>query len=118
MPENGVFHNLILAKMKTSYPGHAKQFMHAFWGVGQMSFVKHAFFVNEDAPKLENYEDISDYICDRVSVENILISEGICDALDHASPNACYGGKLGVDCTQDNVRYPKKKILNDKELFR
>ncbi len=117
MPENGVFHNLILAKMKTCYPGHAKQFMHAFWGVGQMSFVKHAFFVNEDAPKLENYEDISDYICNRVSMENILISEGICDALDHASPNSCYGGKLGVDCTQDNVRYPKKSILSDKELF-
>ncbi len=117
MPENGVFHNLILAKMKTCYPGHAKQFMHAFWGVGQMSFVKHAFFVNEDAPKLENYEDISDYICDRVSVENIIISEGVCDALDHASPNACYGGKLGVDCTQDNVNYPKKSILDDKELF-
>ena len=117
MPENGVFHNLILAKMKSCYLGHAKQFMHAFWGVGQMSFVKHAFFVNEDAPKLDNYDDISDYICDRVSVENILISEGICDALDHASPNACYGGKLGVDCTSDNVRYPKKNILDDKELF-
>ncbi len=117
MPENGVFHNLILAKMKTYYPGHAKQFMHAFWGVGQMSFVKHAFFVNEDAPELKNYEDISDYICDRVSVENILISEGVCDALDHASPNSCYGGKLGVDCTVDNVRYPKKDILSDTELF-
>ncbi len=117
MPENGVFHNLILAKMKTCYPGHAKQFMHAFWGVGQMSFVKHAFFVNEDAPALDNYEDISDYILDRVSVDNILISEGICDALDHASPNACYGGKLGVDCTKDNVRYPKKNILKDKELY-
>ncbi len=117
MPENGVFHNLILAKMKTLYPGHAKQFMHAFWGVGQMSFVKHAIFVNEDAPKLQNYEDITDYICDRVSVDNILISEGICDALDHASPNSCYGGKLGVDCTRDNVMYPKKNILEDKELF-
>ncbi len=54
MPENGVFHNLILAKMKTSYRGHAKQFMHAFWGVGQMSFVKHAIFVNFDAPHLED----------------------------------------------------------------
>ena len=117
MPENGVFHNLILAKMKSCYPGHAKQFMHAFWGVGQMSFVKHAFFVNDDAPELNNYEDISDYICDRVSVDNILISEGVCDALDHASPNACYGGKLGVDCTKDNVRYPKKDILKDKELL-
>ncbi|WP_293448354.1 menaquinone biosynthesis decarboxylase, partial [Persephonella sp.] len=37
MPENGVFHNLILAKIKPMYKGHAKQIMHAFWGVGQMS---------------------------------------------------------------------------------
>ena len=117
MPENGVFHNLILAKMKAMYPAHAKQFMHAFWGVGQMSFVKHAIFVGENAPELTNYEEISDYILDRVSVENILVSEGVCDALDHASPNACYGGKLGVDCTGDNVEFPKKEILSDEELY-
>lgn len=117
MPENGVFHNLILAKMKKMYPGHAKQFMHAFWGVGQMSFVKHAFFVGQSAPDLQNYEEISDYILDRVSVENILISEGVCDALDHASPNACYGGKLGVDCTGDNVEFPNKNILSDEKLY-
>ena len=51
MPENGVFHNLILAKLNVLYPGHAKQFMHAFWGVGQMSFVKHAIFVDENIVK-------------------------------------------------------------------
>ncbi|WP_024954002.1 menaquinone biosynthesis decarboxylase [Sulfurospirillum arcachonense] len=117
MPENGVFHNLILAKMKTMYPGHAKQFMHAFWGVGQMSFVKHAFFVGESAPDLKNYDEISDYILDRVSCENILISEGVCDALDHASPNACYGGKLGVDCTGDNVEFPSKNLLSEEKLY-
>ena len=49
MPENGVFHNLILAKIKPHYKGHATQIMHAFWGVGQMSFVKHAIFVDENA---------------------------------------------------------------------
>ncbi len=43
MPENGVFHNLVLVKMEKKYPAHAKQFMHAFWGVGQMSFVKQAY---------------------------------------------------------------------------
>ena len=117
MPENGVFHNLILAKMKTMYPGHAKQFMHAFWGVGQMSFVKHAIFVGEDAPELSSYDELSDYILDRVSVENIIISEGICDALDHSSPGSCYGGKLGIDCTEDNVNYPKKEIISDNELY-
>jgi 4-hydroxy-3-polyprenylbenzoate decarboxylase len=117
MPENGVFHNLIIAKMKTRYPGHAKQFMHAFWGVGQMSFVKHAIFVNEDAPSLEDYEALSDYILDRVMVDNILISEGVCDALDHSSDEFAYGGKLGVDATSDNVNFPKKEILSDEELL-
>ncbi len=117
MPENGVFHNLIIAKMKKRYPGHAKQFMHAFWGVGQMSFVKHAFFVGEDAPNLHDYDALSDYILDRVSVENILITEGVCDALDHSSETYAYGGKLGVDCTEDNVSFPKKEILSDEELF-
>ncbi len=117
MPENGVFHNLIIAKMKTRYPGHAKQFMHAFWGVGQMSFVKHALFVGEDAPKLKDYEALSDYILNRVSLENILISEGVCDALDHASDTPCYGGKLGIDATGEEIEAVDKDILSDKELL-
>ena len=117
MPENGVFHNLIIAKMKTAYPGHAKQFMHVFWGVGQMSFVKHALFVNDDAPDLEDYEALSDYICDRLMLENIVVSEGVCDALDHSSDNFAYGGKLGIDCTADNVNFSKKTVLSDNELF-
>jgi 4-hydroxy-3-polyprenylbenzoate decarboxylase len=118
MPENGVFHNLIIAKMKTKYPGHARQFMHAFWGVGQMSFVKHAIFVGSDAPDLTNYDELSDYILDRVSIDNILISEGVCDALDHSSLEYAYGGKLGVDCTSSSVEFPKKDIISDEELLR
>ncbi len=117
MPENGVFHNLILAKMNVLYPGHAKQFMHAFWGVGQMSFVKHAIFVDENAPELGDYDAISDYILNRLSAKSLLISEGVCDALDHASPNALFGGKLGVDCTGDVVQKTPKVILSDEALF-
>ncbi len=117
MPENGVFHNLIIAKMKTAYPGHAKQFMHAFWGVGQMSFVKHAIFVNDDAPDLEEYDDLSDYILDRLQVSNIVISEGVCDALDHSSDSFAYGGKMGIDCTADNVHFPQKDIIDDSKLL-
>ncbi len=115
MPENGVFHNLILAKIKTLYPAHAKQIMHVFWGVGQMSFVKHAIFVDENAPKLES-EEIIDYILNRVSSEKIIISEGVCDALDHSSPKPCEGGKLGIDCTGEEVELGVE-ILNDEELF-
>ena len=99
MPENGVFHNLILAKMKPLYKGHTKQFMHLFWGSGQMSFVKHAFFFTDDAPKLNNYEALATYALNRFIPKCLFISEGISDALDHSSPEALVGGKLGVDFT-------------------
>lgn len=117
MPENGVFHNLILAKMKTLYKGHAKQFMHAFWGAGQMSFVKHAIFVGEDAPRLNNYEPMVTYILNRFHPSRVLISEGITDALDHSSPEALVGGKLGIDCTGKAVM-DAPELLKDEELLR
>jgi 4-hydroxy-3-polyprenylbenzoate decarboxylase len=99
MPENGVFHNLILAKMQPLYKGHAKQFMHVFWGAGQMSFVKHAIFLDEKAPRLNNYESLVTYILNRFDPKRLFISEGITDALDHSSPEALVGGKLGLDVT-------------------
>ncbi|RUM74228.1 MAG: menaquinone biosynthesis decarboxylase [Sulfurovum sp.] len=101
MPENGVFHNLILAKMQVHYPGHAQQFMHAFWGVGQMSFVKHAVFVGEDAPALEDHQALTAHILNRLDKEKILITEGIVDHLDHSSCRQFVGGKLGIDATSD-----------------
>jgi len=116
MPENGVFHNLILAKMKPLYKGHAKQFMHAFWGAGQMSFVKHAVFVGDDAPRLANYTPIVTHILNRFHPSRILISEGITDALDHSSPEALIGGKLGLDCTGAPM-VDAPELLNDDVLL-
>lgn len=106
MPENGVFHNLILAKFDSRYPAHAQQLMHAFWGVGQMSFVKHAIFVPKDAPKLEDYEALTEFVLRRFSPKALSFSSGVCDQLDHASPNACFGGKLALDASQDFAPTP------------
>ncbi|VEJ07302.1 3-octaprenyl-4-hydroxybenzoate decarboxylase [Helicobacter pullorum] len=116
MPENGVFHNLILAKIKARFPSQAKQSMHSFWGVGQMSFVKHAIFVGEDSPSLQSSEIIP-YILNRFSVKNCLFSEGVCDALDHSSPNFAEGGKLGIDCTGNEVENPPLEILGNQDLL-
>ncbi len=99
MPENGVFHNLIFGKMQPLYKGHAKQFMHVFWGAGQMSFVKHALFIDEKGPELNNYFAMAKYVLDRFSPKMLFVSEGITDALDHSSPEALVGGKLGIDAT-------------------
>ncbi|MDY0322101.1 MAG: menaquinone biosynthesis decarboxylase [Arcobacteraceae bacterium] len=117
MPENGVFHNLILAKMNVSYPGHATQLMHAFWGVGQMSFVKHALFVNQDSPDLKDHANITKYILNRLHPDNILITQGVVDALDHSSPKFARGGKLGIDCTGDEIEYLGITLLSDEELL-
>lgn len=117
MPENGVFHNLILAKMKTLYKGHAQQFMHAFWGVGQMSFVKHALFVGEDAPELEESEALTRHILNRLDKSRILITQGVVDHLDHASSEQFVGGKLGVDATGDEVEEGVESLLTDSELL-
>ncbi len=116
MPENAGFHNLILAKMQPLYKGHAKQFMHAFWGAGQMSFVKHAVFVDEKAPKLENYEAFATYVLNRFTPKSMFITEGILDALDHSSPETLVGGKLGIDATAANsVEGPQ--LLGDAQLL-
>ncbi|WP_415406198.1 menaquinone biosynthesis decarboxylase [Sulfurovum sp. CS9] len=117
MPENGVFHNLILAKMKTLYKGHAMQFMHAFWGVGQMSFVKHALFVGENAPELEESEALAEHILNRLSPERVFVTQGIVDHLDHSSSEQFVGGKLGVDATGDEVEEGVKDLLSDSELL-
>jgi len=117
MPENGVFHNLILAKMKTLYKGHAMQFMHAFWGVGQMSFVKHAIFVGEDAPKLESFEALTTHILNRLSPERVFITQGIVDHLDHSSSEQFVGGKLGIDATGSEVEASLECLLDDETLL-
>ncbi len=117
MPENGVFHNLILAKMSVHYPGHAQQFMHAFWGVGQMSFVKHAIFVGDDAPDLTDYKQLSAYVLDRLHPTKILLSHGVVDHLDHSAPQPFVGGKLGVDATGDRVAHGVLEPMSDAALL-
>ncbi len=117
MPENAGFHNLILAKMQPLYKGHAKQFMHAFWGAGQMSFVKHAIFVDEKAPSLDNYEVFATYVLNRFTPKSMFITSGILDALDHSSDETLVGGKLGIDATAaNNVEAPN--LLGDAELLK
>ncbi len=116
MPENGCFHNLLIAKIKPRYPGHSKQIMHALWGVGQMSFLKHAVFVDENAPSLTNYNAITRYILERLDEKSFLITEGVVDQLDHSSYQPLVGGKLGIDATGEKVK-KSITVISDEELL-
>jgi 4-hydroxy-3-polyprenylbenzoate decarboxylase len=91
--------------------------MHAFWGVGQMSFVKHAIFVGADAPELYDDEAITKWILNRLDTEELLITKGVVDALDHSSPRFALGGKLGIDCTGAEIEKSGILVLSDEELL-
>ena len=117
MPENGVFHNLILCKIDPKYKGHSLQIAHALWGVGQMSFVKHAIFVDTKAPELGDYVKLVEWILNRFEKNNLLISKGVIDALDHSSSETLVGGKLGVDCADKEKIENSVEVLDDKVLF-
>lgn len=117
MPENGVFHNLILAKVKTDYPAQSLQMMHAFFGLGQMSFVKHAIFLNPNAPSLhKDYKQLTDYILKRISTQQLFITQGICDVLDHACESYAKSGKLGIDASGDELSF-HHQIIDSKTLL-
>jgi 4-hydroxy-3-polyprenylbenzoate decarboxylase len=91
--------------------------MHAFRGVGQMSFVKHAIFVGEDAPQLEDHKALTAHILNRLHPDKILITQGIVDHLDHSSPEQLVGGKLGVDATGEEVTSGVEMLHTDAELL-
>ena len=82
-----------------------------------MSFVKHAIFVGKEAPDLEDYPALARHILDRLDPEKILITEGIVDQLDHASPQTLVGGKLGIDATGPEVPKAYEELLSDRELL-
>jgi len=53
-----------------------------------MSFVKHAVFVNSDAPELTDHiANYKIYLKIESSQDRIFISEGIVDALEPIAPN-------------------------------
>ncbi|MGK3844983.1 hypothetical protein, partial [Enterococcus faecium] len=52
----------------------------------------------------------------RFNTKKILISEGICDQLDHASPNSCFGGKAGLDACEE-IQVEELEILEDEKLL-
>ena len=82
-----------------------------------MSFVKHAIFVGANAPELHEDENITKWILNRLHTEELLITKGVVDALDHSSPRFALGGKLGIDCTGNEIEELGITLLSDGELL-
>lgn len=109
MPVEGVFHNLVIAKIRKEYPGQALKVMNAMWGAGQMMFNKILVIVDEEAD-IRNYRELARYVFRHLDpASDIYFSQGPMDVLDHSCSAAGFGGKMCLDGTRkfpEEVRQP------------
>lgn len=99
-PLEGVFHNCVIVSIKKRYPGQAKKVMHCLWGMGQMMYTKLIVVVDENIDP-HDLSTVAWKVFNNIdAARDLVIAEGPLDALDHASPLAHYGHKLGIDATK------------------
>lgn len=100
LPVEGVFHNLVIVKIKKDYPGQALKVMNSLWGAGQMMFTKMMIVVDGDVNIHDQYE-VAKYIAENVDpIRDFQFSQGPTDVLDHSCSRMAFGGKLGLDATK------------------
>jgi len=99
MPDEGVFHNIVLVKIKKTYPGQAQKVMNSLWGAGQMMFNKILVVTDADID-LNDSKAVAGLICNKVHpVDDVVFNRGPVDVLDHSSSRFALGSKLGIDAT-------------------
>lgn len=109
MPVEGVFHNLVIVKIKKDYAGQAQKVMNAMWGAGQMMFNKILVITaslnpkgetSEESFSLSNYETLARSVFKNLNPStNIYFSQGPMDVLDHSCSKLGFGGKMCIDGT-------------------
>ncbi len=100
LPVEGVFHNLVIVKIKKEYPGQASKVMHSLWGAGQMMFTKMMVVVDGDVD-IHNSEEVAKYISLNFEpAHDLYFTQGPVDVLDHSCSVMAFGGKIGIDGTK------------------
>lgn len=99
-PLEGVFHDCVMVSIKKTYPQQAKKVMHAIWGMGQMMFTKMIIVVDEHVD-VQKEKEVWWRVFNNIDAKHdIVMVEGPLDALDHSSPMAKWGTKVGIDATK------------------
>ncbi len=100
MPLEGVFHDCCIVSIKKQYPMQARKVMHALWGMGQMMNVKMIIVVDAHV-NVQDLKEVWWRVYNNIDAKQDLeIVEGPLDVLDHSSPMAKWGAKLGIDATK------------------
>ena len=111
MPVEGVFHNLVITKIKKEYAGQAQKVMNAMWGAGQMMFNKILVITAplnhpeggtlEESFKINNYLRLAQDVFKNLNpATDIYFSTGPMDVLDHSCSKLGFGGKMCIDGTK------------------
>jgi 4-hydroxy-3-polyprenylbenzoate decarboxylase len=112
MPVEGVFHNLVIAKIQKDYPGQGQKVMNAMWGAGQMMFNKILVLTatpgnqsgshnaDESAFRINDYAKLARDVFRNINpATDIYFSQGPMDVLDHSCSKMGFGGKMCIDGT-------------------
>jgi 4-hydroxy-3-polyprenylbenzoate decarboxylase len=100
LPLEGVFHNCAILSIKKQFPAHAKKVMSAVWGLGMLSLTKFVVIVDEHV-NVHDESEVAWRVFNNVDPgRDMMATEGPLDVLDHASPTANFGTKLGIDATK------------------
>jgi len=106
LPPAGVAHNLVLLNIKKRYPGQGLKVINSLWGAGQMMLNK-VMVVTDDGTDIHDYKAFFKYVLETVRIpDDLMLSKGPLDVLDHSSDRFAYGGKLGIDATR---KYPEEQ---------
>lgn len=99
MPVEGVFHNLVIAKIHKDYAGQGQKVMNAMWGAGQMMFNKILVLASGETP-IQDYEELARVVFKNMNpATDIYFSQGPMDVLDHSCSKLGFGGKMCIDGT-------------------
>ncbi|MFM2135057.1 MAG: hypothetical protein RL021_457, partial [Bacteroidota bacterium] len=100
LPVEGVFHNLVIVKIRKEYPGQASKVMHSLWGAGQMMFTKMMVIVDGDID-IHDPVAVARYVSENYDPEHdTYFTAGPVDVLDHSCSVMAFGGKMGIDATK------------------
>jgi 4-hydroxy-3-polyprenylbenzoate decarboxylase len=120
MPVEGVFHNLVIAKIRKEYAGQGQKVMNAMWGAGQMMFNK-ILVVTDESADIRDYESLARYVLRHFNpATDVYFSQGPMDVLDHSCSKLGFGGKMCIDGTakteeeaDDRYQWPRPNINSD-----
>jgi 4-hydroxy-3-polyprenylbenzoate decarboxylase len=99
MPAEGVFHNLVLVSINKHYPGQARKVIHGLWGLALLALSK-TIVVVDAWVDVQNLSQVAWQALGNVDwSQNLVVSDGPVDHLDHASYHHSFGGKIGIDAT-------------------